>query len=174
MHQKTRVTPQEDAHEKTSAVEIHGAVLDTCTGLGYTAILAAQKAERVVSVEYDAQILELARLNPYSRELFANKTIQLVRGDVRDVIRTFKDNEFDVIIHDPPTFKLAGELFGREFYREAYRVLKKSGWMFHYTGRFGIKSGRRFIEEVIKRLKEVGFTTIRKVMDEQGVVCQKP
>ncbi len=174
MHQKTRVTPKKDAYEKVNAIAIHGNVLDTCTGLGYTAILASEKADHVTTAEKDENILALARINPHSQALFERKNIEIVQDDIFTAIRTFNKELFDVIVHDPPTFKLAGELFGREFYRELYRVLKKDGWLFHYTGRFGIRSGRKFIDEVIKRLKEVGFINIKKVMDKQAVTCQKP
>ncbi|MEK6861254.1 MAG: methyltransferase domain-containing protein, partial [Nanoarchaeota archaeon] len=156
MHQNTRVTPKEDVIKKTR-FNIKGKVLDTCTGLGYTAILASKKADKVITLEYDDNILEIAKLNPYSRDLFNNKNIEILRGDIKRVIKQFKNNEFDAIIHDPPTFKLAGELYGREFYKQLYRVLKNDGELFHYTGRVGIWKGRRFIDEVIKRLKEVGF-----------------
>ncbi len=173
MHQKTRATPKEDAVQKTSAVKIYGIVLDTCTGLGYTALIAAKKADNVVTVEHDPNILEIARLNPYSSDLFTNKKIKLIEGDIFEVIHEFRDRMFDVIIHDPPTFKLAGELFGRAFYCELYRVLNKRGSLFHYTGRVGIRSGRSFVDEVIKRLKDAGFRKIKKVMDNQAVACQK-
>jgi len=172
MHQKTRATPKEDAIKKTS-FGIKGKVLDTCTGLGYTAIFASKKADKVITVEYDDNIIEIAKLNPYSRDLFNNKNIEILRGDIKSVIKQFKNNEFDAIIHDPPTFKLAGELYGREFYKQLYRVLKNDGELFHYTGRVGIRKGRRFIDEIIKRLNEVGFKDIKKVMDEQAVVCKK-
>lgn len=172
MHQKTRVTPKQDASEKIS-FNIRGKVLDTCTGLGYTAILASRKADKVITAEYDNNILELAKLNPYSSELFSNKKIELMNGDIEVLIKRFNDKEFDFIIHDPPTFKLAGELYGKEFYKELYRVLKDEGELFHYTGRVGIRKGRGFIDEVIKRLKEVGFKDIKKVMDEQAVICRR-
>ena len=172
MHQKTRITPRQDTIEKTS-FKINGKILDTCTGLGYTAILASKKAKKVITIEHDDNVLEITKLNPYSKELFTSKNIELKRGDIRDIIKRFKKNEFDFIIHDPPTFKLAGELYGREFYRQLYRVLKVNGELFHYTGRVGISKGRSFIDEVIIRIKEVGFRDINKVMDEQAVICRK-
>ena len=172
MHQKTRITPRQDTIEKTS-FKINGKILDTCTGLGYTAILASKKAEKVITIEHDDNVLEITKLNPYSKELFTSKNIELKRGDIRDIIKRFKKNEFDFIIHDPPTFKLAGELYGREFYRQLYRVLKVNGELFHYTGRGGVSKGRSFIDEVIIRLKEVGFRDIKKVMNEQAVICKK-
>ena len=36
---------------------------------------------------------------------------------------------FSVIIHDPPMFSLAGELYSA-FYQQAYRVLKQTGRIF--------------------------------------------
>lgn len=174
MHQKTRVTPREDAMQKTGAVEVRGMVLDTCSGLGYTAILASEKADHVMTVEKDGNILALGRVNPHSAGLFTNEKIELVHGDVSIVLKDFKEEFFDVIIHDPPTFKLAGELYGTMFYRELFRVLRSRCWMFHYTGRPGIKRGRSFIGEVIKRLGSVGFCNMKTVMGDQAVICQKP
>lgn len=173
MHQKTRATPKKDAIDKINHIDIKGKVLDTCTGLGYAAILASEKADKVITVEHDNNVLEIARLNPYSIKLFNNKKIELINWDINKIIKTFKNNEFDAIIHDPPTFKLAGELYGRDFYKQLYRVLSDNGELFHYTGRVGIWGGRSFIDEVTKRLKEIGFRNIKKVMDEQALICRK-
>ena len=65
---------------------LSGRVLDTCTGLGYTAIEAAKTAEQVITIELDPTALEVARLNPWSRELFENPRIQQIVGDAFDEI----------------------------------------------------------------------------------------
>ena len=58
-----------------SITPIVGCVLDTATGLGYTAIEAAKTAEQVVTIELDPVALEIARLNPWSQTMFDNPEI---------------------------------------------------------------------------------------------------
>ena len=62
----------------------HGRVLDTCTGLGYTAIEAAKTAEHVITIELDPTAQEMARCNPWSRSLFDNPKISQIIGDAFD------------------------------------------------------------------------------------------
>ena len=41
----------------------------------------------------------------------------------------------DAILHDPPRFGIAGELYSQGFYYEQLaRILKRRGRLFHYTG----------------------------------------
>ncbi|CAN0122281.1 unnamed protein product, partial [Phaeothamnion confervicola] len=56
----------------SGARRANGAILDTCTGLGYTAIAAAAcpGVTRVVTVELDEVSLEMCRRNPWSAALF--------------------------------------------------------------------------------------------------------
>ena len=83
MHRIKGIDPYQDTLKKIRTVApISGRVLDTCTGLGYTAIEAAQTAREVVTIELDPTVLEVARLNPWSRELFDNPRIQQIVGDV--------------------------------------------------------------------------------------------
>jgi len=99
-------------------------VLDTATGLGYTAIEAARTAEHVITIELDPAALEMARANPWSQALFTAPNIKQRIGDAFDVVETLKDETFHRIIHDPPAFSLAGHLYSTDFYRELYRVLR--------------------------------------------------
>lgn len=173
MHSRTRLDPKRDAEAKLRHLDLKGAVLDTCTGLGYTAILAAKTAGNVVTVEKDPNVLAIAKLNPYSQELFTLKNIELRRGDVNELIRSFPDNRFDAIIHDPPTFSLAGELYSATFSKELRRVLKPNHKLFHYTGRVGIHHGRNFPAEVTKRLKTAGFTNLTNDATAAGIIATK-
>jgi len=152
---------------------ISGDVLDTCTGLGYTAILAAKKATSVVTVEVDPVVLELARLNPWSKELFDDPKIQQIVGDIAEEIKRFNDNEFSYIIHDPPTISLAGELYSSAFYREMYRVLKPKGELFHYVGNSSSKSGRSTTKGVSQRRRGAGFSVVRSEERAFGLVALK-
>ena len=90
MHRIKGIDPLKDAKQKISAIApLKGHVLDTCGGLGYTAILAARVAEKVTAVEKDPNVLEIARQNPWSRELFNARNISLIEGDVFQMIQEF-------------------------------------------------------------------------------------
>lgn len=58
-------------------------VLDTCTGLAYTAIAAARcpGVSEVVTIELDDVSLRMCARNPWSRDLFENDKITSVIGD---------------------------------------------------------------------------------------------
>jgi hypothetical protein len=45
-------------------------------------------------------------------------------GSAVDLVETFPDASFDRILHDPPTFTLAGDLYSLEFYSQLSRLLK--------------------------------------------------
>jgi predicted methyltransferase len=144
MHRIKDTNPHQDTLNKIKAVApIKGDVLDTTTGLGYTAIEAAKTARRVVTIEIDPTAQEIARKNPWSQALFDNPKITQVIGDAFDEISEFEAESFSTIIHDPPMFSLAGDLYSRGFYEQAFRVLKDSGRMFHYIGDPQSKSGAR-------------------------------
>ncbi|MBN2517960.1 MAG: methyltransferase domain-containing protein [Candidatus Altiarchaeota archaeon] len=173
MHRIKNTNPEEDARAKIEAVgPLKGIVLDTCMGLGYSAITASKTAERVITFEKDSNVVELARYNPYSQDLFSNKRIEIIEGDVFEQIKNFDGRYFDFIIHDPPRFSLAGELYSGDFYSELYRVLKKGGRVFHYVGDPGGKYRKKdFATGVAKRLMEAGFGGLRKDYRTEGLVA---
>ncbi len=174
MHRIKDTDPYQDTLKKIAALApISGAVLDTTTGLGYTAIEAARTAEHVTTLEVDPAALEVARLNPWSQDLFENPRIEVVIADAFERIRDFADDAFACVIHDPPTFSLAGELYSEEFYREAYRVLAPRGRLFHYAGDPTSKLGRRMTTGVVQRLQEAGFRRVIRKAEAFGVVAYK-
>ena len=166
-------SPKKDSQSKISLIRPYGFVLDTCMGLGYTAILAQPTAHKIITFEKDDNVFALARLNPLSKALFTAKKIEIRREDVALAIRQFDDNYFDCIIHDPPTFKLAGELFSEDFYISTRRVLKEGGRFFHYTPLYKVKQGFDFPSSVKRRLKKVGFKRIDYSVEAGGFLCQK-
>ncbi len=175
MHRVTQVTPKKDTEMKIALVSpVEGVCLDTCTGLGYTAIgLVHAGATKVVTIEKDHNCQDVARYNPWSQELFSLNNIERINGDVSVVIKSMKSNYFNRIIHDPPSFSLAGELYSLEFYKQLYRVLKKEGKLFHYTGRPGaVRSSRNLLGEASKRLTLAGFH-VKRHEDALGVVGVK-
>src|SRR5450631_3876317 len=79
MHRIVDIDPMEDTLKKIATIApVVGSVLDTATGLGYTAIEAAKTAEQVITIELDPGAQEIARFNPWSRDLFNNPKIKQV------------------------------------------------------------------------------------------------
>ncbi len=174
MHRIKGSDPMDDTLEKIKAIRpVTGQVLDTATGLGYTAIEAARTADYVLSIELDPAAIEIARYNPWSRDLLVRDNICVVIDDVNQLIGKLDDEHFDRIIHDPPTMSLAGELYSEAFYRELYRILDRRGKLFHYIGDPGSKSGGRTTDGVIRRLRAAGFERIRRAPAAFGVVAQR-
>ena len=154
------VSPYEDARRKVASIEPAGKrVLDTCAGLGYFAAWCrAGGATEVVSYEINPDVLWLRRLNPWSPQEEAGLT--LIPGDIGRAIVGLGDGAFDAILHDPPRFGLAGDLYSQVFYDHLARVLKPGGRMFHYTGTPNrLTSGRDVPHEVERRLRRAGFAT---------------
>ncbi len=174
MHRIKDTDPYQDTLAKIKAIApLGGQVLDTCTGLGYTAIEAAKTAERVITIELDPTAQEMARVNPWSRSLFDNPQIDQIIGDAFDEIQNFADGAFSCIIHDPPMLSLAGDLYSGDFYTECYRVLLRSGKLFHYIGDPNSKSGARTTKGVVRRLLEAGFARVASRPQAFGVVAFK-
>lgn len=174
MHRIKDTNPRQDTLSKIRTVKpLHGCVLDTATGLGYTAIEAARTASQVVTIEIDPEVIEIARLNPWSRRLFNDPKIDSRIGDSYELVRSFQDGSFDIILHDPPTIALDGDLYGEEFYMQLHRVLKDQGRLFHYVGNPGSPSGRSTTGGVIKRLSETGFREVRRAPEAFGVVAYR-
>jgi len=174
MHRVKGTDPHADTLEKIKTISpIAGHVLDTATGLGYTAIQAAQTSEHVTTIELDPAALEVARLNPWSQSLFENLKITQVIGDSFEEIEKFEASLFARIIHDPPMFNLAGDLYSGEFYRQLVRVLKPGGRLFHYIGDLESKSGRVVTKGVVRRLQEAGFRRVSPRPAAFGVIAFK-
>ena len=150
-----------------------GRVLDTATGLGYTAIEAARTAEQVTTIEIEPAALEVAHLNPWSQPLFENPKITQIVGDSFNEIETFEEETFARIIHDPPTFALAGDLYSGAFYHQLFRVLQRGGRLFHYIGDLESKSGRSVTKGAIRRLREAGFSRVVQQTKAFGLVVYK-
>jgi uncharacterized protein len=86
--------------------------------------------------------------------------LTLVLGDVAVAIAGLADQSFDAVLHDPPRFGIAGELYSQVFYDHLARVLRPRGLLFHYTGTPNkLTSGRDVPNEVANRLRTAGFAT---------------
>jgi len=175
MHRTTGTAPFLNAMNSAKTVVRKGAaVLDTCGGLGYTAIAAARLgAASVVSLDVDPNVREIARQNPWSAEYFSSHVIELVDADAAEFVAAQPDGSFDCVVHDPPRFSRAGHLYGEEFYRGLARVLRPRGRLFHYTGDpFSKSRGKSFVRGVIRRLQSAGFES-KRADRLQGVVARK-
>ena len=176
MHRTRGTTPDVDAMRKVETLGIRGGyVLDTCTGLGYSAISSKEMgADRVVSIEIRHEILRIAEMNPWSRELFEDHRIEVILGDSFNLIDALPHDFFDYAIHDPPRFAVAGELYSGAFYVKIFNALKDQGRLFHYTGEPGSRSrGIDLRRGVSNRVREAGFTNISYHPHILGITCEK-
>lgn len=174
MHRIKDSDPHQDTLQKIkAAAPISGRVLDTTTGLGYTAIQAARTATEVITVEVDPAASEIARLNPWSQDLFTNPKITRLINDSAEQIEEFPAARFARIIHDPPVMSLGGDLYSLAFYQQMYRVLESGGRAFHYIGDPTSKSGASITRGVIRRLYEAGFRRVTPAPAAFGVVAYK-
>jgi predicted methyltransferase len=172
MHRIKGVDPHRDTLSKMKAIApIGGTVLDTATGLGYTAIEAARSASQVTTIELDPTVLEICRDNPWSQALFTGSNIDQRIGDAFDLVQELPAGHYTCVIHDPPTFSLAGHLYSAEFYGQLHRVLKPRGRLFHYLGDPDSRSGRNVTRGAVQRLKEAGFRRVSARPQAFGVVA---
>ncbi|SFW25500.1 class I SAM-dependent methyltransferase [Luteibacter sp. UNCMF366Tsu5.1] len=159
----SKESPLDDARRKVALVEPRGkTVLDTCGGLGYFAACCLDAGVgRIVSFEKNDDVLWLRTINPWSPDPDAPSSggrLQLTHDDVSRAVTTLPDASMDAILHDPPRFGIAGELYSQAFYDQLARVLRRGGRLFHYTGSPNkLTSGRDVPREVEKRLEKAGF-----------------
>lgn len=176
MHRVKDMDPRKDAAMKAELCAKSGdKMLEICTGLGYSTIECLNRGVRnITTIEKDSNVVQLASINPWSKELFSDSRVTLVQGDATEKIHDYKDNTFDSILHDPPTFSMGSNLYTREFYTQMYRVLKRKGILFHYVGSPGAKYRRRDVQKgVIQRLRDVGFRKVERKPDALGVFARK-
>ncbi len=163
-------SPFEDARRKVELVGVRQRrVLDTCGGLGYFAAWCLRLgATHVLSCEKNPSVLWLRELNPWSPR--ANAVLEVRNVGIDTQIESLPAASFDVVLHDPPRFGIAGELYSRQFYLQLARVLKPGGALFHYTGSPNkLTSGRDVQGEVLQRLEDCGLQ-VRRALD--GVLAR--
>jgi len=97
--------------------------------------------------------------------------LTLTQGDIAEQIALLPGRSIDAILHDPPRFGIAGELYSQVFYDHLARVLKRKGKLFHYTGAPNrLTSGRDVPNEVAQRLRHAGFVA---ELNGDGVLAVK-
>ena len=94
-------------------------------------------------------------------------------ADSYEEILTFPAEHFDVILHDPPTLSLGGQLYSGAFYARAYNVLRRGGRMFHYIGDPESRTGASATAGVRRRLLESGFSRVVPQPAAFGVTAYK-
>lgn len=173
MHRIKDIDPYRAAQLMVKTLSPSGAVLDTATGLGYTAIQMSASAHHIITIELDPAAQDIARQNPWSRALFQTPNIQQRIGDSFEIVPTFHAEAFDAILHDPPTMALAGDLYSQEFYAELARVLRRGGKLFHYIGDPASKLGATMTRGVVQRLRGAGFKLVKPSPRAFGVLAIK-
>lgn len=166
-----RVSPYADAERKVALIQPRGKViLDTCGGLGYFAAWCLQgQAAQVLSYEKNPDVIWLRSLNPWSPQ--TDDRLTLTQADIAGQIATLPGQSVDAILHDPPRFGIAGELYSQVFYDQLARVLRRKGKLFHYTGAPNkLTSGRDVPNEVANRLRRAGFAA---ELSGDGVLAAK-
>lgn len=166
-----QVSPYDDAGRKVALIQPRGKViLDCCGGLGYFAAWCVQGgAQKILSFEKNPDVIWLRSLNPWSPQ--PDGVLTLTNADIAEQIATIASESVDAILHDPPRFGIAGELYSQVFYDHLARVLKRKGRLFHYTGTPNkLTSGRDVPNEVATRLRRAGFVT-EMILD--GVLATK-
>ena len=159
----SKESPIDDARRKVALVEPRDkVVLDTCGGLGYFAECCLEAGvAHIRSFEKNADVLWLRTLNPWSPDPDSSASggrLQLTHADVSQAIAHIPAASIDALLHDPPRFGIAGELYSQVFYEQLARVLRRGGRLFHYTGSPNkLTSGRDVPREVAKRLEKAGF-----------------
>jgi uncharacterized protein len=175
MHRVKGTEPWADTEAKiAAAAPVRGRVLDTTTGLGYTAIAAARTATSVLTIELDPAVVEICARNPWSRELFADPRIERRLGDAAEIVPELPAASFDRVIHDPPTLALAGQLYAGTFYEALFGVLRPGGRLFHYVGRPDSGYGARTGAGIVRRLRAAGFTRVEERPAAFGYVATRP
>jgi len=151
-------SPYADAERKVGLIQPRGKViLDTCGGLGYFAAWCLLgQARQVLSYEKNTDVIWLRSLNPWSPAV--GGALTLTEADISERIATLPAASIDAVLHDPPRFGIAGELYSQVFYDHLARVLKRKGKLFHYTGAPNrLAGGRDVPNEVAKRLRHARF-----------------
>ena len=168
------VSPYADAGRKVGLIQPRGkTILDTCGGLGYFAAwCVAGGARRIASFEKSPDVIWLRSLNPWSSmDAAGESALTLTCGDVVELSAALPPQSFDAILHDPPRFGIAGDLYSQAFYDRLAQLLKRRGVLFHYTGSPNkLTSNRDVPNEVAGRLRRAGFTT---QFDGDGVFAVK-
>ena len=139
-------------------------VLEICTGLGYCTHQLVKRNCIVKTVEFDSNVIEMARHTKHFKEV--EEKVEIVMGDGFEVVQELAEQgeKFDRILHDPPRFTRAPELYSQIFYNNVHKIMAKDGVFVHYVGNPYSKNKKRsFIPGIIQRLRNAGFKKIEHI-----------
>lgn len=180
MYPNKNTTPDEVSKKKISLLKLKNTdvVLDICTGLGYTAQFALQfGASKVISIEKDINVIEIAKFNPYSQGFFdgiKQGRIKSIIGDAAQIVKILPVRYFTAIVCDPPRYGRAKELYSKEFCKYLFLLLKNKGRLFYYVGKPSFRyRGKNLLEETKRKLKEVGFLKISVIKELNSLLAYK-
>ena len=176
MHRIKDTDPMTDAKSKARLCARRGIdMLEICTGLGYSTIACLDREIRsIITIEKESNVLQLARLNPWSQRLFSDERVKIIEGDAVEHISKLKDGTVHAVLHDPPRFSMGSELYTADFYSEIHRVLRPRGVLYHYVGSPGSKYKKRDLQKgVMTRLRKVGFRNPVRKAEALGVLAIK-
>ena len=100
---------------------------------------------------------------------------KIISGDCKEELKIFEDNFFDLVIADPPYWKVAGEKWdylwrteddyikwSRTWFHEIYRTLR-------YGGTFYIFGYFRMLALLVPSLIEIGFDLRQQIIINKGI-----
>jgi predicted methyltransferase len=179
MHRVEDTSPVVDAQMKVEELGVfpQAKLLNIGTGLGYTCISACKKWACVTTIEKDENVLNIARINPYSAEFFKYQKegrIKSILADATVYLKSLPAESFDLILHDPPRLPLAGELYANSFYQVLFTLLKPNGKLYHYVGNPGKKYRNiNLMNKIAKRLSQIGFKILKVNTPTFGIIAKK-
>jgi len=113
-------------------------VLGGGDGLAARELLRTPGIDKIVQVELDPAVIELARttMRSANRGSLDNPRVQIVTGDAMSWLRAAKSPSFDAVIVDlpDPDTPVLGRLYSTEFYALVSRALNPDGLMVVQSG----------------------------------------
>lgn len=176
MHRVKETDPMADAKSKARLCARRGIdMLDICTGLGYSTIACLDHEIRsILTIEKESNVIQLAKLNPWSQRLFSDERVKMIEGDAVEQISKLNDRSVHAVLHDPPRFSMGSELYTSDFYSDIHRVLRPKGVLYHYVGSPGSRYKKKDLQKgVMARLRKVGFRNPVRKEEALGVVAKK-
>jgi tRNA1(Val) A37 N6-methylase TrmN6 len=83
-------------------------IMDLGTGNGVIPMLLSKRTKaNIVGIEIQETSVELAKKNIILNKL--ESQVEIVKGDIKKLNETFKDQSFDAVITNPPFFKFNGD-----------------------------------------------------------------
>ena len=138
--------------------------LETCFGQGYISRLIDKP---LVSYEKSKAVLELAKLNPWSQDALNKHKVH------NKSIWDLEEEGFDRIIHDPPSFRTAQDLYSQSFYKLLYERSKPGTIFYHYTGEPNKRKRFNIMSHVIKNAEKAGWRLLRKDDKVKALIFKK-